>query len=204
MRSSPKPRGSCSATAGPGHADGAAGLRRAVGRVAGLVDSGRQQGATLGLRRRATGGRPGRPATSCSPPSSPTLKTHAHRPEEIFGPVLSVLSFDEEDEVVARANASRYGLVAGVWTNDLKRAHRVGGAAGGRDGLGQRLQHPRTRPRPSGGYKIRHGRDLGLEAIHSFTQTKSVWITSTDEHRSDTWLSSRTRPSSSSSAACRR
>ena len=45
--------------------------------------------------------------------------------EEIFGPVMSVLEFDDEDEVVARANATEFGLAAGVFTNDLTRAHRV-------------------------------------------------------------------------------
>ena len=45
--------------------------------------------------------------------------------EEIFGPVMSVLEFDDEDEVVARANATEFGLSAGVFTRDLNRAHRV-------------------------------------------------------------------------------
>jgi betaine-aldehyde dehydrogenase len=45
--------------------------------------------------------------------------------EEVFGPVMSVLSFDTEDEVIARANATRFGLAAGVFTQDLTRGHRV-------------------------------------------------------------------------------
>ena len=45
--------------------------------------------------------------------------------EEIFGPVMSVLEFSDEDEVIARANATEFGLAAGVFTSDLTRAHRV-------------------------------------------------------------------------------
>ena len=45
--------------------------------------------------------------------------------EEIFGPVMTVLSFEDEEEVVARANATEYGLAAGIFTNDLARGHRV-------------------------------------------------------------------------------
>ena len=45
--------------------------------------------------------------------------------EEVFGPVLGVLTFHEEEELIALANQTRYGLAAGIWTNDIKRAHRV-------------------------------------------------------------------------------
>ena len=60
--------------------------------------------------------------------------------EEIFGPVMSVLAFDSEDEAVARANATPYGLAAGVFTRDLARAHRVDRPARRRHHLDQRLQ----------------------------------------------------------------
>ena len=45
--------------------------------------------------------------------------------EEVFGPVLGVLTFHEEEELIALANQTRYGLAAGIWINDIKRAHRV-------------------------------------------------------------------------------
>ena len=69
--------------------------------------------------------------------------------EEIFGPVMSVLAFDDEDEVVARANATEFGLAAGVFTSDLARAHRVIARLQAGDVLDQRLQ------RDAGGAAVR-------------------------------------------------
>jgi acyl-CoA reductase-like NAD-dependent aldehyde dehydrogenase len=145
-------------------------------RVAGLIDSGKQQGATV-----VCGGeRPGGDLAG-GYFMQPTVFTDVKDDmriarEEIFGPVLSVFSFEDEDEVVARANASRYGLVAALWTNDLKRAHRVAAKleAGTVWVNAYNILDPTT---PFGGYKDSGiGRDLGLEAMHSYTQTKSVWV----------------------------
>jgi aldehyde dehydrogenase (NAD+) len=96
--------------------------------------------------------------------------------EEIFGPVLSVLRFRDEDEAVAIANASRYGLGAGVWTKDVHRAHRVA----------HRLQagtvwvnayRAVSYAAPFGGTKLSGwGRENGVEAIREFTETKTVWV----------------------------
>ncbi len=66
--------------------------------------------------------------------------------EEIFGPVLAAIDFADVDEAIARANDSIYGLAAGVWTRDIKKAHYVASQAPGRHGLGQHLQ------------RLRHGR----------------------------------------------
>jgi acyl-CoA reductase-like NAD-dependent aldehyde dehydrogenase len=96
--------------------------------------------------------------------------------EEVFGPVLGVLKFHEEDELIALANQTRYGLAAGIWTNDIKRAHRVA-----RDLQAGTVWINTYRAisyaSPFGGYKQSgYGREMGLEAIREFTQVKSVWV----------------------------
>jgi aldehyde dehydrogenase (NAD+) len=96
--------------------------------------------------------------------------------EEIFGPVLSVLPFDGPEDIVAKANATIYGLAAGVWTRDVAKAHRVARAirAGTVWVNTYNLYDPAL---PFGGYKHSgFGRDLGQEAIDGYLETKSVWI----------------------------
>jgi acyl-CoA reductase-like NAD-dependent aldehyde dehydrogenase len=96
--------------------------------------------------------------------------------EEIFGPVLAVLPFDDVDDVVAKANGTIYGLAAGVWTRDVAKAHKVARAirAGTVWVNTYNLYDPAL---PFGGFKQSgFGRELGVEAIDGYLETKSVWI----------------------------
>ena len=96
--------------------------------------------------------------------------------EEIFGPVISLIRFSDEDEAVAIGNDTNYGLAAGVWTENLRRAHRV--ASRLRAGTvwvnNYRFVSYAV---PFGGYK-QSGvcREMGPEALNEFTEVKSIWI----------------------------
>ena len=96
--------------------------------------------------------------------------------EEIFGPVMSILTFDDEDEVVRRANATPYGLAAGVFTSDLRRAHRV--AAALEAGIVWINNYNLTPIEvPFGGVKQSGiGRENGRAAIDHYTQLKTVYV----------------------------
>jgi acyl-CoA reductase-like NAD-dependent aldehyde dehydrogenase len=96
--------------------------------------------------------------------------------EEIFGPVVSVTAFDSWEELVQRANDTRYGLAAGCWTRDVSKAHRFARAV--RAGTvwinGYGLFDAAA---PFGGYKESgFGREMGKEALDLYTQVKTVWV----------------------------
>ena len=96
--------------------------------------------------------------------------------EEVFGPVLAVIPFDTEEEAIALANDSRYGLAGAVWTKDIHRGHRVAHAL--RTGTvwinAYRVVGPDV---PFGGYGLSGiGRENGIEAVHEYTQTKAIWV----------------------------
>jgi gamma-glutamyl-gamma-aminobutyraldehyde dehydrogenase len=96
--------------------------------------------------------------------------------EEIFGPVLSCISFDDEDEAISIANDTPYGLAACVWTNDLSRAHRV--ARKIRAGsVWVNYCDGGDMTAPFGGFKQSgNGRDKSLHALDKYTELKATWI----------------------------
>ncbi|MEA4908245.1 MAG: aldehyde dehydrogenase family protein [Anaerolineaceae bacterium] len=112
---------------------------------------------------------------------SPTIITGAGdddriSQEEIFGPVVTVYPFDTEEEAIARANHTTYGLAAGLWTENVARAHRV--AAQIKAGVVWVNTYDMFNSTvPFGGYKQSgYGRDNSESAIDAVTETKSVWI----------------------------
>ena len=96
--------------------------------------------------------------------------------EEVFGPVLAVQAFDGAEEAVRMANDSPYGLAAGIWTADVRRAHKVAHAI--RAGTVWINAYRSVGPMaPFGGFKASGlGRENGLEALHEYTEHKTVWV----------------------------
>ncbi|HWZ28161.1 MAG TPA: aldehyde dehydrogenase family protein [Gemmatimonadales bacterium] len=96
--------------------------------------------------------------------------------EEIFGPVLAVMSFDDYDAGVALANNTIYGLAAGIWTKDVGKAHRAAKAI--RAGtVWINSYNFYDSGAPFGGFKASgFGRDLGVDALDGYLETKTVWV----------------------------
>jgi phenylacetaldehyde dehydrogenase len=100
--------------------------------------------------------------------------------DEVFGPVLAVSTFDDTDAVVATANDVRFGLAAGVWTTDVRRAHRV--AARLKAGtVWVNTYGMFDVAAPYGGFKMSgYGRELGEESLDAYLQSKTVWVNLAD------------------------
>ena len=152
-----------------------------LNKVQGFVDSAIRDGADLVYG----GKRPEDPGLSQGWFFMPTIFDKVSNDmylaqEEVFGPVLGVLRFREEDELIAMANNTRYGLAAGIWTNDIKRAHRVAREIKAGT-VWINTYRAISYASPFGGYKDSgYGREMGMEAIREFTQVKSVWVDLSD------------------------
>ncbi|NIL77879.1 aldehyde dehydrogenase [Rhodococcus sp. B10] len=141
------------------------------------IDVGREDGATLALGgKAATGGDCGNGWFV-----EPTIYTGVNNAsrlaqEEVFGPVLAVIAFDTEEEAVAIANDSRYGLGAGVWTQNMGRAFRVSAAVHSGT-VWVNTYRAVSYMMPFGGFKDSGlGRENGIGAVDDYLETKSVWI----------------------------
>ncbi len=148
--------------------------QRQLDRVLGYVRRGVEEGATLrsGGARLEGSGYFMQPTVFCDVDNTMTIGR-----EEIFGPVVSVMRFSNEDEAVAMANDSPYTLAAALWTNDLTRAHTV--AERIRAGTVWVNTYGQTDNRlPWGGLggDSGVGRDLGASAIENFTDQRTVWV----------------------------
>jgi len=150
--------------------------REQMNTVLGYIDAGKKEGAQL-----IAGGKPVSVDGGNGFFIEPTIFDGVHNDmkiaqEEIFGPVLATLSFDDVDQVVELANRSPYGLAAAVWTKDLKKAHQVS----------RRLRAGTVwintyglmdASLPFGGYKSSgFGRELGQAALEHYTEIKTVWL----------------------------
>lgn len=145
-------------------------------RVTGYIESGKREGATT----TTGGGRPNDAALS-GYFVQPTVFDNVSDEmtiarEEIFGPVVAALPFEDIEEVAARANKSIYGLAAGVWTSDVKKVHRM--AAALKAGVvWVNTYNMFDAAAPFGGYKQSgYGREMGHAVLDAYTQVKTVWV----------------------------
>lgn len=141
-------------------------------RVIAYIEKGKEEGATI-----LTGGSHSDEGYFVKPTVFVDVEdTMTIAQEEIFGPVVVAMPFDDVDEVIERANNSPYGLAAGIWTENIGNAHRVANQlkAGSVWINCYNLTDPAS---PFGGYKQSgFGREMGSYALNNYTEVKSVWV----------------------------
>ena len=144
-----------------------------ISRVMSYVEAGKSEGASLvaGGERIADSGYFMQPTVFDGVENSMKIAQ-----EEIFGPVASVIRFKTLEEAAHIANSTKYGLAAGIWTRDVKKAHAFAKAVKAGT-IWVNTYSPQDNALPFGGYKMSGiGRELGSGAIDLYTQSKSVWI----------------------------
>ena len=152
--------------------------RAQVDRIEACLSAATEAGARIrfgGKRLERPGNYMAPTLVECADPQTETLKV------EMFGPVMSLLPFDTEEEAIALANASPFGLGSGVFTSNVARAHRV--SARLKAGICWINTYRAVSPiAPFGGFnQSGYGREAGVDAIHDYTRTKTVWVNTSDK-----------------------